>query len=153
MSEFYFDVHLKVGLVGWPEIFDFFYIANSFRSNLSRNQIGNTLILYNYCDAPPWSIIKNWQNVKDYWWFWKKKNQKKYPTIPWNRIRDTPAQKEMKWKFSRGSLQRMTSRSARQCKFHISTIKTPLVVVTSPLLFALLLNNFNIKTYRSANYN
>ncbi len=42
-------------------------------------------------------------------------------------------------KFSMGSLQRMTSRSARQCKFQISTSKVLLVVGALPLLFALLL--------------
>ncbi len=92
--------------------------------------------------ATPWSnllwspqfIIKNGLNVKDYWWFWEKKN----PIIPWNSIWDAHAQKGTKRKFSRGSLQRMMSRSARHCKFHISTIKAALVAGALPPLFALL---------------
>ncbi len=48
-----------------------------------------------------------------------------------NRIWDAHTQKGTKRKFSRGSLQRKTSRSARQCKFHIFTIKAPQVARAS----------------------
>ncbi len=76
----------------------------------------------------------------------KKTKKKKTPIIPWNRIWDAHVQKGMKQKVSMGSLQRMTSKSARQCKFHISTMKALLVALPS-CLYSLCYNSWCIKIH------
>ncbi len=110
MSKFCLDGCLKVGSFGWPEILIFSTLPTPPNRIYPYNEISNLPIQFIAMPPPP-IYYKEWTKCSE---------------------RD-------KTKVFNGSLQRMTSRSARQCKFHISTIKALLVMGAKPLLFALLL--------------